>query len=257
MSPHPADGPAPLPPGIGRPATGALAEVGIATLAQVARRSRAELAALHGMGPKALGILDEAIAADPTAAKARAGTDAVAAHLDGVPSPQRETLRDLRATLRRILPHADEALKYGMPAVVLGGKGIAGYDAFADHCGYFPMSSEVLGAAGEAVARYRTSKGGLQFPIDRPLPVGIVRRLVALRLAELANVTDGKRIEHYADGQVKAIGPMADGQLHGSWRWYRRDGTLMRTGRFSHGEQTGTWQTWNADGTPGKATTFS
>jgi antitoxin component YwqK of YwqJK toxin-antitoxin module len=41
---------------------------------------------------------------------------------------------------------------------------------------------------------------------------------------------------------------MKDGELHGSWKWFRRDGSLMRTGSFSHGTRTGTWETWDADG---------
>jgi uncharacterized protein YdhG (YjbR/CyaY superfamily) len=246
--------PAPLPSTIGRPATSALHEAGLTTLVQAARRTRAELAELHGVGPKALGILDDAIAEDADAVKARSGVEAVVAHLEDVPSPQRETLRHLRATLRRILPYADEAMKYAMPAVVLNGKGIAGYASFRDHCGYFPMSSDVLAAAGETVAGYPTSKGGLRFPVDRPLPVGVVRQLVRLRIAELADVTDGVRMEHDAEGRLKAIGPMAGGELHGRWRWYRRDGSLMRTGSFNHGTQVGTWRTWNPDGSVASTT---
>ena len=78
--------------------------------------------------------------------------------------------------------------------------------------------------------------------------MALVRRLVTLRLAELATVTTGRRSEYYGDGQVKAVGPMKDGHLHGRWKWFRRDGTLMRTGQFSHGRQTGTWTTWDRNG---------
>jgi len=41
---------------------------------------------------------------------------------------------------------------------------------------------------------------------------------------------------------------MKDGELHGNWKWFRRDGTLSRTGRFARGERSGTWQTWDRDG---------
>ena len=63
-----------------------------------------------------------------------------------------------------------------------------------------------------------------------------------------AEVTNGKRIEFYDDGTVKAEGGMKDGQLHGKWRWYRKDGTLMRTGQLRAGEPVGTWETWDAAG---------
>jgi uncharacterized protein YdhG (YjbR/CyaY superfamily) len=172
----------------------------------------------------------------------------VEAYLAAVDEPHRATLVATRATLRSILPNADEAMKYGMPTFVVAGKSIASYAAFKDHCGYFPHSSGVLERAGEAIAGYPTSKGGLRFGPDRPLPKTLVKRLVRLRMDELADVTDGKRIELYDDGMVKAEGAMKAGQLHGAWRWYRKDGSLLRTGSFRAGEQSGTWQTHDAGG---------
>lgn len=184
------------------------------------------------------------------------GEVAVDAYLATVPQPQGATLEALRQTLRTILPHADEAMKYGMPALLLDGKGVAGYGAFKDHNSYFPMSSEVIGAAGSALDRYQTSKGGIRFGVDERLPVALVRRLVTLRLTEIASVENGRRREYYPDGQLKAVGPMKDGQLNGKWKWFRRDGTLMRTGQFSHGDQVGTWTTWDGDGNAIKTTRF-
>lgn len=190
------------------------------------------------------------------AAPPDAGPEPIDRYLAGVAQPQRDTLAALRATLQSILPHAEECLKYGMPALALDGKGVAGYAAFADHCSYFPMSGSVLDAAGPAVARFTVSKGGLQFPVDRPPPVGLLRTLVKLRLAEIAAVENGKRNEYYPDGQRKASGSMKDGELHGHWTWYRQDGSVSRTGRFAHGERTGTWETWDRDGNLVKTTTF-
>jgi len=188
--------------------------------------------------------------------KTTAGTKQVDAYLARLPRPHRDTLGAVRDRIRRILPHASEALKYRMPTFMLNGKGICAYAGFKAHCSYFPMSSAVLGAAGRAVARYPVSKGGLRFPIDEPLPVALLRRLVKLRLAEIAAVTDGPRFDFSDDGQLKATGKMKAGKLHGKWRWFRRDGTLMRTGQFSQGRQVGTWQTWGADGTLAKTTRF-
>ena len=176
------------------------------------------------------------------------GSAAVDAYLRSAPSPQRETLESLRATLRKLLPHAEEAVKYGLPSFELDGHGVAGYGAFKTHCSYFPMSGSVLDAAGDAIARYETSKGGLRFPADEPLPVSLVRKLVKLRLAEFDAVTDGARRAYYSDGRLKAAGRMKDGQLHGAWKWYRQDGSLMRAGSFKHGAKTGTWQTYDRDG---------
>ncbi|MGB0114451.1 MAG: DUF1801 domain-containing protein [Ilumatobacteraceae bacterium] len=184
------------------------------------------------------------------------GGAAIDDYLIQVPDPQRTTLTKLRATLRAVLPDAEEKLKYGMPAFVVDGHGIAGYAAFKHHCGYFPMSSAVLVAAGDAVAEFTCSKGGLQFPVDRPLSKKLVARLVKLRLDEFGVVNTGRRVEYFPDGRLKARGPMKNGQLHGRWEWFRKDGTLMRTGKFADGEQTGTWTTYNAAGQPSKTTEF-
>jgi uncharacterized protein YdhG (YjbR/CyaY superfamily) len=178
-------------PNIGAPATRALAHAGITRLADVATWTERDLLELHGVGPKAIRILQPALAEQglnfrSDGGSGQVGTKKVEDYLTEVVSPQRETLEAVRTSLRKVLPDATEDLKYGMPTFLVDGKGVAGYAAFKAHCGYFPMSSDVLGAAGEAVATYKVSKGGLQFAIDKPLPVGLIRKLVKLRLAEIA-----------------------------------------------------------------------
>jgi uncharacterized protein YdhG (YjbR/CyaY superfamily) len=183
-------------PNIGAPATRALAHAGITSLADVASWTERDLLALHGVGPKAIRILTPeldkhglSLRHDGPAADSNGDTAGVAKveqYLAGAPSPQRETLTTVRATLRKVLPAAGEDLKYGMPTFLLDGKGVAAYASFKAHCGYFPMSSGVLTAAGDAVAKYKVSKGGLRFAVDEPLPAGLIRRLVKLRLAEIA-----------------------------------------------------------------------
>jgi uncharacterized protein YdhG (YjbR/CyaY superfamily) len=174
--------------------------------------------------------------------------DAVEAYLAAQPEPQQGTLLAVRTTLRSVLPTATEAMKYGMPAFVVCGKSVAGYAAFTGHCSYFPHSSQVLERAGSLIDGYPTSKGGLRFAVDRPLPKALIKQLVRLRLDELGEVADGKRFDLSDDGRVKAEGTMKAGELHGAWRWYRKDGSLLRTGSFRHGEQTGTWQTYDTAG---------
>jgi len=117
------------------------------------------------------------------------GSTQVDAYLKRLPRAQRETLEVVRHRLQTILPLASEGLTYGVPTFLLNGKGVAGYAGAAAHCSYFPMSGTVLAAAGRAVAGYSVSKGGLRFAIGKPLPVALLRRLVKLRLAELAGKT--------------------------------------------------------------------
>ncbi|MBU6316258.1 MAG: DUF1801 domain-containing protein [Acidobacteria bacterium] len=117
----------------------------------------------------------------------------VETHLAGLPEPQRTTLMALRATLRRVLPDAEECLKYSMPAFVVAGRAVAGYDGFKQHCSYFPHSGSVLDHV-DLPDWTEASKGTLRFPVDRPLPLALVRRLVRVRLEQLGPAYGGMRL---------------------------------------------------------------
>ena len=186
-----------------------------------------------------------------------AGAAAVEARLAAMPEPHQTTLRALRSTLRRVLPHAEEGIKYNMCSFIVNGEGVAAYDAFKEHCSYFPFSGNVLDAAGPLKGGTATTKGTFRFPVDTPPPLATVRTLVKVRLEQMSKpAKSGKRFDYYDDGTVKAEGSVKDGELHGKWKWYRKDGSLMRTGQFRLGAQTGVWETWDRDGSLVKSTTF-
>ena len=107
-------------------------------------------------------------------------------YLSEVPEPQRTTLSKLRDTLRALLPNAEEAISYGMPAFKIDGKAVAGFAATKKHCAYYPHSSTVISALNDVTVRYDCAKGTVRFPIDKPLPKKIVKALVDARRRELA-----------------------------------------------------------------------
>jgi uncharacterized protein YdhG (YjbR/CyaY superfamily) len=72
-----------------------------------------------------------------------------------------------------------------MPAFKVGGKAVAGYAAFKNHCSYFPHSGMVLPELGDELEGYEWSKGTLKFPVDQPLPRSLVSSLVAVRMRQL------------------------------------------------------------------------
>ena len=120
--------------------------------------------------------------------------NAVTAHLATVPQPQRDTLTELRATLRDLLPDAVECISYNMPCFKVNGAAVAGFDAFKDHCSYFPHSGNALGQVSGIPAWCTVaSKGTLQFPVNRPLPKALVRRLIQARLREIAAKEPSRR----------------------------------------------------------------
>jgi uncharacterized protein YdhG (YjbR/CyaY superfamily) len=118
----------------------------------------------------------------------------ISAYLTTLPQPQRDTLGALRNTLRELLPTAVECISYNMPCFKVDGAAVAGFDGFKAHCSYFPHSGGALAnVTGIPAWCTVTSKGTLQFPIDRPLSKAFVRRLVNARLAEIAAKQAAKR----------------------------------------------------------------
>ena len=106
-------------------------------------------------------------------------------YLANLEEPKRTTLQALRQTIQGIVPGAEEGISYGMPAYRLRGKVIAGFAAFKNHLSYLPHSGSVFAEIPDDVAGYVTSKGALQFPIGRPLPEALVKKLIATRLRQV------------------------------------------------------------------------
>ena len=118
------------------------------------------------------------------ASSAKDGPEAVDAYLARVPEPACTTLKRVRATIQAVVPkEATEGLSYGMPAFRYKGALVA-YAAFKDHCSFFPMQASLIDEMKENLAAYRTSKGTLQFPLDKPLPAALLKKLVKLRVWE-------------------------------------------------------------------------
>lgn len=115
---------------------------------------------------------------------ATANDPAVDAYLAACAAPARERLEALRAAIRVAAPAAEECLSYRMPAYRLRGKPLAYYAAFARHVGYYPTSGPIAALEAE-LAEWPRSKGALRFPHDRPLPLDLVAKLVAARVAEI------------------------------------------------------------------------
>jgi uncharacterized protein YdhG (YjbR/CyaY superfamily) len=109
----------------------------------------------------------------------------VARHLAKIPQPQRATLENLRQVILEIIPDAEEVISYGFPGYKLNGKVICGFDAFKNHCSFFPHSSLVIPELEADLSGYKTSKGAIQFQIDKPLPKNLVRKLIKTRLRQL------------------------------------------------------------------------
>jgi uncharacterized protein YdhG (YjbR/CyaY superfamily) len=106
------------------------------------------------------------------------------AYLATLSAEKRATLEKVRKAIRAAAPRAAEGMSYGMPAFIQGTP-IAGYAAGASHCSYFPMSGSVVAALKSDLKGYETSKGTIRFPVGKPPPASLIRKLVRARLAEI------------------------------------------------------------------------
>lgn len=106
-------------------------------------------------------------------------------YLQGVEEPKRSTLAALRSSILEVVPDAEQVISYRVPAFRVGGKTIAGFAAFKDHLSYLPFSGSVLAQLGDELTGYTMTKSALHFPVDRPLPKALVRKLIAVRLEEV------------------------------------------------------------------------
>ena len=105
-------------------------------------------------------------------------------YLAQVPEPGRTTLLKIRSVIRSVVPpEATEAISYQMPAFKYKG-GLVCYAAFSDHCSVFPMNSTLIAEFSHELRNYSTDKGTIRFPLDKPLPATLVKKLVKARVAE-------------------------------------------------------------------------
>jgi len=117
----------------------------------------------------------------------RKGADTIARdveeYLAGVPEPARGTLNRVRAAIRSAAPEATEAISYRIPTFRYKGP-LVGFAAFSNHCSLFPMNPAVIEAFRNELKDFDTSKGTIRFPVDKPLPAALVKKLVKARIAE-------------------------------------------------------------------------
>ncbi|WP_290789848.1 iron chaperone [Flavihumibacter sp. UBA7668] len=88
----------------------------------------------------------------------------------------------MRSTIQKAAPKAEEAIKYGMPTFVQYGN-LVHFAANKAHIGFYPSPSGISNFEKE-LKRFKTSKGAIQFPLDQPLPLDLIKQITAFRVAE-------------------------------------------------------------------------
>ncbi len=97
--------------------------------------------------------------------------------------PEKQTiLKELRATIQAAAPDAQEIMSYGMPAYAQNGN-LVYFSAAKNHIGFYPTSSAIE-AFKKDLSKYEGAKGSVKFPLDKPLPLKLITRIVKYRVAE-------------------------------------------------------------------------
>jgi len=109
------------------------------------------------------------------------------------PKEVRKILQELRTRIRTVAPDAGEKISYGIPTFVLNGN-LVHFAAYDKHIGFYPTSSSIR-AFKKELSGYKTAKGTVQFPIDKPLPLVLIKKIVKFRVAENTKIIKKKQKE--------------------------------------------------------------
>ena len=103
-------------------------------------------------------------------------------YIQAAPREAQKKLREMRACIRAAAPGAKEGLKWGMPAFSYR-RILVTFAGFKNHIGFYPTPSAVTAFAKE-LSKFSTAKGSIQFPLEKPLPLSLVRKITAFRVKE-------------------------------------------------------------------------
>jgi uncharacterized protein YdhG (YjbR/CyaY superfamily) len=101
----------------------------------------------------------------------------------GSPENTQELLKKMRSIIRKAAPGSAEAISYGIPTYKLNGRNLVHFSGYKEHIGFYPGATGIEHFTKE-LSGYKTSKGTVQFPLDKPLPVGLITQIVKFRIAQ-------------------------------------------------------------------------
>lgn len=172
--------------------------------------------------------------------------------------PQRTALTSTWELAIAKLTGAEQCIAWGMPTLRIDGDLVLSMDGFSAHNSVFPGPG-VIERLGDKLSGLTVTKGTIHFDRDAAMKPAVLNAIIAARIEEINASypkSNGQFKDFYANGFLKAVGKMKADQMHGAWKWFRRDGTIKRSGSFASGVQVGTWITYDATGKPYKTTDF-
>ena len=103
-------------------------------------------------------------------------------YISGFPKEIQTILEQIRTAIKQVVPEAEEAIKYAMPTFVLNGN-LVHFAAFKNHIGFYPVPSGIK-ALKQDLSVYKGAKGSVQFPLNQPMPLDLIAKIVKFRVKE-------------------------------------------------------------------------
>ena len=116
----------------------------------------------------------------------------IAQYINKFPAKIRSILNLLKNAIKVTAPKASEKISYDMPTFTLNGKNLVHFAAFKNHIGFYPTPKPIVKFKKE-LKEYKTSKGAVQFPINKPLPFGLIKRMIKYKIKTLVNGKSAKK----------------------------------------------------------------
>lgn len=105
-------------------------------------------------------------------------------YITNLPENKQKLLQSIRQSIHEAVPEAEEAIRYGMPTFRLKNKNMIHFAAFEHHIGLYPTPSGIESFQKD-LSIYKQGKGSVQFPLDKPMPLELVKRIAKFRAKEV------------------------------------------------------------------------
>ncbi len=106
-------------------------------------------------------------------------------YIQAASEESRDFLQQIRSAIREAAPEAEETINYGIPTFTLNGN-LVHFGAFKNHIGFYPTPDGII-AFKEELSCYKSNKGSVQFPLNEPMPLSLIKKIVAYRVKENSN----------------------------------------------------------------------
>lgn len=108
----------------------------------------------------------------------------VAQYMADTPPAARRALKAIHTAIKSVAPGVTERISYGIPTFELDGKYLLYMAAFKEHVSVYPVTAGMVARYADDISKYRSGKGTLRFPLDKPLPVALIKKLAKVRVEE-------------------------------------------------------------------------